>query len=101
MSSSDDERDAPQGVSLDELVAYEAGELTGAEEDRVRMRIACDPAAQARLARMRAVRRLLPTSSVEVPEDMPEDMASRVESHLRREVERYSRGEEDPQPPAG
>lgn len=98
MSSSGDE-DAPERVSLDELVAYEAGELTGVEEDRVRMRIACDPAAQTRLARMRAVRRLLPTSSVEVPEDMPEDMASRVESHLRREVERYADGGEAPEPP--
>lgn len=98
MSSSGDE-DTPESVSLDELVAYEAGELTGVEEDRVRMRIAGDPAAQTRLARMRAVRRVLPTTPVEVPEDMPEDMASRVESHLRREVERYVRGEDDPQLP--
>ncbi|MDL5160474.1 hypothetical protein [Actinomycetospora termitidis] len=98
MSSSDDERDA--GVSLDELVAYEAGELTGAEEERLRMRIARDPAAQTRLARMRAVRRLLPSTPVDVPDDMPDDMASRVESHLRREVERFARGDADPEPPA-
>ena len=81
-------------VPGNELVRYVGGELTPAEEEELRIRIDRDPTAQQRLEQMRWVDAWFPPPPpVEAPSCMPDDMADRIRTRIRSEVDRIARGD--------
>lgn len=84
-------------VTLEELTAWRAGELSADQEERLRTRMARDPDTADKLWALDNVHRLFekPPPAPELPADMPYDVAARLQARLAQEaVRRASEGPE-------
>lgn len=81
-----DDTPAPEGeVTLAELTALRAGELTAAQEATLRMRMAKDPEADNKLWALDNVHRLFELDLLrgsELPAEMPYDVAARLQARI-------------------
>ena len=76
-------------VSLVELAALRAGELSAEEEARLRMRMAGDPEVENKLWALDNVHRLFEVDLPRVPEfagEMPYDVAARLQARIAQEA---------------
>ena len=75
-------------VSLAELAALRAGELSAEEEARVRMRMAGEPEVENKLWALDNVHRLFekPGHRAALPADMPYDIAARLQARIVEEA---------------
>ena len=88
---SDDELSGHPGpddeVTLDELAALRAGELSAEQEARLRMRMAHDPRAEDKLWALDNVHRLFKKpgpAPADLPVEMPYDVAARLHAKIFR-----------------
>ena len=96
------ESQAPKPVTFEELAAWRAGELSAEEEVRLLTRLSEDPEAREKVAILASVDQMFAQPAhVEIPEDMPADVAARLQMLLAREaVRRAEQEDERPDPPA-
>ena len=92
MSEPPEPNDAVEPVTLDELVALMAGELTEAEEARLRMRMARDPHADTLLQQLQGVDALFdrpdrPANEPEIPPELDARLRAFVADLVRRRAE--------------
>lgn len=96
MSTNSGGRDEVEPVTLDELVQLMAEELPPDEEARLRMRMERDPNAEVLLERLRSVDSYFRPAGrgdpAPVPEDMPADVAARLDAHLAELSRRHAEG---------
>lgn len=71
-------------VSLEELAALRAGELTAEQETRLRARMAHDPEVENKLWALDNVHRLFakPAPGSDLPPEMPHDVAARLQARI-------------------
>ena len=86
-------------VTVAELAALRAGELTTEEEARLRMRMARDPEVENKLWALDNVHRLFekPGHRAELPVDMPYDVAARLQARIAEQAVHHR----DPDMPGG
>ena len=101
--SSDDKPRPDDEVTLAELAALRAGELSTEEEARLRMRMARDPEAEDKLWALDNVHRLFEKpgpAPADLPTEMPYDVAARLQARIAeqalRRAEHPDHDEDDP-----
>jgi hypothetical protein len=94
-------------VTLDELAALRAGELSAVEEAKLQMRIARDPEGADKLWALDNVHRLFEPpdpSEAELPPEMPYHVAARLQARIAEEAlrraEQPGRGDGDGDDPS-
>ena len=86
--SSDGTPESDDEVTLSELAALRAGELTAEEEARLLVRMARDPEAADKLWALDNVHRLFekPAGQADLPTEMPYDVVARLQAHIAEQA---------------